>query len=208
MTKGKAIRDGDNVHQSTSSMSASIFDHASRKLGRPLRAIEKIQVIAKYSMMLSLVTLTPFLLFDYWKVVQLHPSPKERSFENSMFDVGRAPRGSETRIVIYQNGEHAFSSTCMGIEVQICDKEAFWKKTPAKRILVTEMSPGKGIIKNIEIVEGKSTIEISNLNIESYITQYPRSLYEKNWLLLMILAISIGIFLTSTVVLKIAGREK
>ena len=137
---------------------SSIFDRESTVLGRPLSATDKVRMVSKYVFISSLIVLTPVLLFNYWDISRLYENPNHRVFEDVKFKVGRAPKGSETRVVIFNNGAKIFSSSCDGIEVDICNKEEFWKPSLAKFVQVIEISPNRGIIESIAVAQDRKSV--------------------------------------------------
>lgn len=175
----------------------SIFERESMRLGRPINIIDKVRVVSKYTFISSLLVFTPFLLFDYWDVGSLHDNPEDKGFENIKFQVRRAPKGSEARVGLYSNGSQIFSSSCKGIEADICSKEDFWKPNLAKNVRVIEIGPKRGIIKSIEVSVPSGDHVFINAEADSYIRDYTKNTYRKHWILLLTSVVAGVIFLTS-----------
>lgn len=174
--------------------SQSVFERESTKLGRPLNAIDKVCVVSKYTFVSSLMVLIPFLLFDYWDISRLYDNSKDKIFENIKFEVKRAPKGSEARVALYSNVGLIFSSSCDGIEANICSKADFWKPTLAKTVHVIEISPNRGIIKNIAVSSPSGDHVLVNSEAVNYVRSYSKNSYRKDWILLFISAVSGVIF--------------
>jgi len=177
----------------------SIFDRESTKLGRPLNIIDKVRVVSKYTFISSLLVLIPFLLFDFWDVGRLYDNPENKVFENIKFEVKRAPKGSEARVGLYSSRGQIFSSSCYGIETDICNKEDFWKPSLAKEIRVIEVSPNKGIISNITVSTPSGDHAFTNSEVEEYVKNYSKRTYRKDWILLLISAVAGIIYFASNI---------
>ncbi|MBA3057222.1 MAG: hypothetical protein KJ614_00065 [Gammaproteobacteria bacterium] len=176
----------------------SIFDRESTKLGRPLNVIDKVRVVSKYTFISSLLVLIPFLLFDYWDIGRLYDNPEDKVFENIKFEVKRAPKGSEARVGLYSNGAQIFSSSCYGIEADVCNKKDFWKPSLAKVVRVIEISPNKGIIKSVAVSTPSGDHVFTNSEADNYVKNYSKRTYRKDWILLLISAVAGIIFFASS----------
>lgn len=177
--------------------SQSIFDREATALRRPLNTLDKVRVSSKYTTISCLLVLIPFFLYDYFDVGRIYDTPREIVFENIRFEVKRAPKGSEARVVIYGDGGQVFSSSCSGLESSICSKEEFWDPHPATNVLAIEISPKKGIIKKIEISRPSGRDEFANPEAENYARDYSINAYRKDWILLFISILSGVIFIIS-----------
>lgn len=175
----------------------SIFDREAIALGRPLNILDKVRVSAKYATISCLLVLIPFLIYDYFDVGRLYDIPKDIAFENIRFEVKRAPKGSEARVVLYGDGGQVFSSSCSGLESSICGKDKFLSPNTATTILAIEISPQKGIIKKIEISHPSGRDEFVNSAAESYVMDYSKNAYRKDWILLFMSIFSGATFVIS-----------
>lgn len=201
MAKAKIIRDSDNSPQSASRTGASIFDREYRRLGRPLHTIEKIRVIAKYLVIILLLSLGPFFVADYWEMRNLYAIPKEHIFTDVSFRIGGGGK-SPPMIALTKEGKSIFFSPCEGLKESVCFQEEFIEKsTLANAITVVEVSPRRGVIKKIETADAQGqAIKISNPLANHYINNYPRNPYKKNWLFLVSLASCLAVYVVSRMI--------
>jgi len=94
-------------------------------LRKSLITIEKIKDISKYLSISSSFVFMAFVFFDFFNTQKLYEKPKNLIFHNITFEVRRAPKGSESRIVVYGDTGQIFSSSCYGLEKIVCEKNSF-----------------------------------------------------------------------------------
>lgn len=134
----------------------SIFDGKERRLGRPLTALEKAQVIAKYTAIIEeLISVAPFISTDLWESSRLHKTPLVKSYTDVSLRLGGGGK-SPPVIVITDAGKRVFVSPCEGLlKAVVCREECSGDPVTVDMVDVIEISPGKGIIKSL-IFSGKS----------------------------------------------------
>ena len=162
----------------------SIFDREADLLGRPLSAADKIRVVSKYATISSTLVLIIFFTHDILEANNTYEQPKNVTFDNLFFKVIRAPRGSETRIILYNEHQTLFSSSCIGLEVNLCNKPEFWERKNASTVLAVETSQKKGSIQKIIIVGADNKTEIIN-NTDRYFEANSTSAYRRHFHLLL-----------------------
>jgi hypothetical protein len=177
----------------------SIFDRESDLLGRPLNWRDKIRVSSKYIAIIGFFVAISFWLLSYWEVSRTYDEPKIFLLENIAFEVGRAPRGAETR-VSFNNGMQKFTSTCIGLDEFVCGTKYFWRLRVATLIQFIETSPNKGVIKKIVISDSSGNREFTNLEVNNYIKNFSKDTYRRNWVSLFIPTIAGTLYFLLTVI--------
>lgn len=113
---------------------------------------------------ISMLIGVAFLLFD--PDVNLFGATAEASqvtFTDVKFIVMKSPRGTEPRIVVYQNGVKIFNAGCNGVEAIICTEDYYKTPAKAKYLHVATTNNERGVL-----VKGKletpfgMTIEFAN----------------------------------------------
>ena len=97
----------------------SIFDSEEQRIGRPLTALEKSRVVSKYTAIVALICLTPFLSADIWESSQLYRSPLEKSFKNVNLRLGGGGKSPPVIVLTYR-GKRVFVSPCDGLKEVVC----------------------------------------------------------------------------------------
>lgn len=189
----------------------SIFDSEEQRIGRSLTALEKSRVVSKYTAIIALLCLTPFLSADIWESFQLYRSPLEKSFQNVNLRVGGGGK-SPPVIVLTDRGKRVFVSPCDGLKEAVCREDYSGEPAFVDIADVTEISPGKGIIKSLSMHDkfGKKIV-VTNQYANTWVLSYPRNPYQKNWLLLIIAAGAALVFFalkSLSIFINFGSREK
>ena len=164
----------------------SIFDSEEQRISRPLTALEKSRVVSKYTAIVALICLTPFLSADRWEASQLYRSPLEKSFKNVNLRLGGGGKSPPVIVLTYR-GKRVFVSPCDGLKEVVCREDYSGEPAFVDIADVTEISPGKGIIKRLSMHDkfGKKIV-VTNHYADTWAQSYPRNPYQKNWFLLII----------------------
>jgi len=189
----------------------SIFDSEEKALGRSLTTLEKARVISRYVAIIVLICLSPFFSADLWESSQLYLTPIERSYIDVDLLLGGGGK-SPPVIVLTKGGKRIFVSPCDGLNESVCREEYSGESTFVDLADVIEIFPGKGIIKRINMSDkfGKKTV-VTNQYAETWVQNYPRNPYQKNWFLLMVSGGAVLAFLalkTLSVIINLRSREQ
>jgi hypothetical protein len=185
----------------------SIFDGKEKHLGRPLTALEKAQVISKYTAIIALISVAPFISVDFWESLRLHKTPLEKSYTDVSLRLGGGGK-SPPVIVITDGGKRVFVSPCEGLQAVVCREEYSGDPVTVDMVDVIEISPGKGIIKHLNLSDksGKKIV-VTNQYANAWIQIYPKSPYRKNWFFLMVAGVSVLVFLVLKISYFIINRQ-
>ncbi|MDD3381654.1 MAG: hypothetical protein PHD68_10690 [Rugosibacter sp.] len=186
----------------------SIFDGKERRLGRPLTALEKAQVIAKYTAIIALISVAPFISTDLWEFSHLHKTPLVKSYTDVSLRLGGGGK-SPPVIVITDAGKRVFVSPCEGLlKAVVCREEYSGDPVTVDMVDVIEISPGKGIIKHLILSdESGKKFAVTNQYANDWVQSYPKSPYQKNWFLLMVAGGAILVFLVMKISSIIINRQ-
>jgi hypothetical protein len=113
---------------------------------------------------ISMLIGVAFLLFD--PDVNLFGDTaevKQVTFTDVKFIVMKSPRGTEPRVVVYQNGVKIFTAGCNGVEATICTEDYYKTPAKAKHLHVATTNHERGVLVkgNIETPFG-TTVEFVN----------------------------------------------
>lgn len=143
-----------------------------------------------------------FLFFD--PDVDLFGAAAEANqvtFTDVKFIVMKSPRGTEPRVVVYQNGVKIFTAGCNGVETIICTEEYYKTPVKAKYLHVATTNDERGVLVKGELETPFGTaVEFINNDFENEISQRAAMALSRacNFLIfsvvLLLLAIAIKFF--------------
>lgn len=189
---------------------SSIFARAEKRLGRPLHVFEKVRVICKYTLAISLVPMAPVFIGDIWDARQLYSTPLEKTYRDVTLRLGGGGK-SPTVIVITEQGRQIFVSPCDGLKESICYREEFSgrKTNHANAVEVIELAPEIGIIQRIDIANQQGQlVSVINHSADGFVRNYPRNPYQKNWFLLALFGAVSLVFFTLTLCSIISNSKR
>lgn len=189
----------------------SVFAGKEKRLGRPLTVLEKAQAISKYTAIIAFVSMIPFLSADLWEASHLHITPLEKSYANVSLRLGGGGK-SPPVIVLTEDGKRVFVSPCDGLKEVLCREEYSGDPTVVDMAVVIEVSPGRGIIKRINMSDklGREVV-VTNPYANAWAQGYQSNPYQKNWFLLVLSGGAVLFFLVlsiSSIIIKSRSRKK
>lgn len=187
----------------------SIFDGEIKRLGRALGWLEKAQVIAKFTAMITLPFLVIFISADFWQARNLYDTPVEKSFRGVKLEL--AGGGKNPPVIVLNNSEkRVFISTCEGFEKSVCggllSSGSVWVDVAD----VIEVSPGRGVAKSVVFSTTSGSDLYFNDYAESLAKEYYVGPYQKNIVLLIFAVGSSLLFIIlklSSVFLRRTGNK-
>lgn len=189
------------------STGTSIFAGKEKRLGRSLTVLEKAQAISKYIAIIAFISMIPFLFMDLWEASHLYKTPLEKSYANVSLRLGGGGK-SPPVIVLAKNGKRIFVSPCDGLEEILCRSE-YSKPTIVDMAVVIEVSPGRGIIKHINMPDklGKKVV-VTNPYANDWVKGYQSNPYQKNWFPLLLFSVSVLFFSALSILSIINSRSR